>query len=69
MAFHALALTCRGLSDPALDWLWAGLPNVAPLLHLFPLEPIPTPDDPNSTTAGKKSSGKYSYFYYDEGVR
>lgn len=43
-AFYALARTCQYFCDPALDWLWAGLPNISPLLYLFPLE-IWTPDD------------------------
>jgi hypothetical protein len=32
----AVALTCKALSEPALDVLWRNLTNFAPLLKLLP---------------------------------
>ena len=34
--FYRLATVCRAWKDPALDYLWASLVSVDPLLALFP---------------------------------
>ena len=35
---NSLARTCRALSEPALNWLWKTLPNIAPLVYTLPRE-------------------------------
>jgi hypothetical protein len=35
-AFYRLATVCRAWKDPALDYLWASLASVDPLLALLP---------------------------------
>jgi hypothetical protein len=34
--FYRLAIVCRAWKDPALDYLWASLSSVDPLLALLP---------------------------------
>jgi hypothetical protein len=39
--FYCLARVCRAWKDPALDYLWASLVSVDPLLALLPHVSIP----------------------------
>jgi hypothetical protein len=39
--FYRLATVCRAWKDPALDYLWASLVSIDPLLALLPHVSIP----------------------------